>query len=74
MTKCLYVATECMLEKRGKCGQSAKCPYAKKLLAAKGKGRAVDTHKDKKEVHQKPRKSSSKNINLVGSKEKNERY
>lgn len=60
MTKCLYVATECMLEKRGKCGQSAKCPYAKKLMSAKRVKSVVDTHQDKKEVHAKPRKSSGK--------------
>ncbi len=57
MAKCLYMRTECMLEKKGKCGSSAKCPYARKLMSEK-RVKKVDTYKDKKEVQRKPRKKT----------------
>jgi hypothetical protein len=55
LAKCLYVGTECMLEKKGKCGQSAKCPYARKLMAEKKVKGPVGKQQDKKEVHRKSR-------------------
>jgi hypothetical protein len=61
LAKCLYVGTECMLEKKGKCGQSAKCPYARKLMAEKKVKGPVGKQQDKKEVHRKSRQPSDKN-------------
>lgn len=36
MAKCLYIAVDCLLETKGKCGRAAKCPYAQKLMTDKG--------------------------------------